>query len=46
MFNVIKFYVNPNRREESYNALIETHGLTYDSILKQRRLNVEWDLLS
>lgn len=43
MFNVIKIYINPNRREMSYNALIETDGLTYNTILKQRRLNVEWD---
>ena len=42
-FNIVKIYVNQNKREESYNAIIETDGATYENILKQKRLNVEWD---
>lgn len=43
VFNVVKIYINPNNRQESYSAIIETDGGTYEDILRQRKLNIEWD---
>ena len=42
-FKILKIYVNQNKRQESFNAIIETDGETYENILKQKRLNVEFD---
>lgn len=42
-FEVIKIFDNLSRREECFNALVETDVETFKNILKRKRLNIEWD---
>lgn len=42
-FKAVKIFENYSRREECYNALVETDIETYENIIKQKRINIEWD---
>lgn len=39
---VVRIEKNKNSRMDSYNILVELDGLTYKSIMDQRRVNIHW----
>ncbi|XP_067614709.1 uncharacterized protein PF3D7_1120000-like [Eurosta solidaginis] len=40
---IIKVYEDRNKREESYNIIIETDCETYEHLIEKKRIKVEWD---
>lgn len=43
-FKVIKKYTNTNTRRENYSAIIETDVNTYDNLVNNKKIRVEYDM--